>query len=157
MYRYVLNKLSLPKAGSDLLPKAGPDLLPKAGSDLLPKAGQFSKINMYKNNTYIGNSIFSIVNNKKSIIQNIFIKDQFRGNKIGSILLRETENIIKINYQDIQEYNLLAYELPNSYLLEFYKSNGYNIDYSHPNKYYDDGLDIYNLVYMYKHINDLHP
>jgi ribosomal protein S18 acetylase RimI-like enzyme len=110
---------------------------------------------MYKNNTCIGNSVFGIINNKESIIHNLFIEKEFRGQNEGSILLKETENIIKKNYKDIQKYNLLAHELPNGNLLDFYKLHGYIIKKSSRQQYYDDGEDIYNLVYMYKHINDL--
>jgi hypothetical protein len=115
-------------------------------------SSKYNKINMYKNNIYYGNSVFSVINNE-SVIHNLYIGEIFRGNNNGNLLLFQTENIIKNSNPNVNKFSLLAHELPNGNLINFYKSHNYNINYSLSNKYYDDGIDIYSLIYMYKYIN----
>ena len=47
-------------------------------------SSKYNKINMYKNNIYYGNSVFSVINNE-SVIHNLYILEKFSEETIMEI------------------------------------------------------------------------
>ena len=109
------------------------------------------KISMYKNNTYIGNSVYSIINSREASINNLFIKEEYRNKYYGSKLLEQTELILKQQHR-IQITNLTVHEPELSNLINFFKKNGYIEQLVRRYQYYDDNHYIYTLKPMYKHL-----
>ena len=107
---------------------------------------------MFKNNTYLGTSTFNHTK-RNAVISNLYILPEFRGNKIGSKLLLDTEKII-VNKYNANKFSLLAHELQNGNLVNFYENHGYTVDITKEQNFYDDGIDIYTLVPMYKYIQE---
>ena len=104
----------------------------------------------YKN-IEIGNSISATLNNKKSIIHNININQNFQGSGYGKYLLNSTENILLLDNNKLNSISLVAYDKDTigNNLIDFYKKNGYILvkDYC---SIYDDGENIFNLHKMSK-------
>jgi len=109
------------------------------------------KILLIKNNNIIGNCTYSIINKTDACINNLYIDPKYRNCENGSKLLQYTENILKTSYH-IEKTSLLAHEKVNCSLSIFFKKNGYFVTNTNFD-IYDDGINIYNLIPMHKHLN----
>ncbi len=112
---------------------------------------QSPKILLIKNNNIIGNCTYSIINKTDACINNLYIDPKYRNCENGSKLLQHTENILKTSYH-IEKTSLLAHEKVNCILSNFFKKNGYFVTNTNFD-IYDDGINIYNLIPMHKHLN----
>ena len=85
-----------------------------------------------------------------ALINSLCVKPTFRNRRIGSALLKYTEEFLWNKGVSFININLLINQ--NIYIDEFYAKNGYNtvniIDNIH-----DDGEYIYDMVHMNKIIN----
>lgn len=104
-----------------------------------------------RNNIVIGNCTYSIINKTDACINNLYIEPEYRNTENGSKLLQYTEKMLKTTHS-IEKTTLLAHEKMNCDLSNFFKKNGYCINNTNFD-IYDDGIDIYNLIPMHKHLN----
>ena len=98
-------------------------------------------------------SIIGRTRNNKGYIHNIFVNESYRRSNHGSDMLSAYERQLKINY-NIKEIRLAAWEnisKPNS-VSHFYNRNGYFINKSINPYYYDDKINIYEIINFYKKI-----
>jgi GNAT superfamily N-acetyltransferase len=108
-----------------------------------------NKVTMLNFNNIYGHSTYS-VHKRKAVIHFLFINKKYRGNDLGSVLLQNTEKILFQN-NNINKISLLAHEKQGSSgLIDLYLKNGYFENFNANNEYYDDGIDIYTLIPMYK-------
>ena len=103
------------------------------------------------NYNVIGNCTYSIINKTDACINNLYIDPKYRNYENGSKLLQHTEDILKKNHS-IEKTSLLAHEKVNCSLSNFFKKNGYFVTNTNYDRY-DDGVNIYNLIPMHKHLN----
>ena len=98
----------------------------------------------------LGNISYFNNNNKIIIVSNLNVEKKHQRKGIGSYLLKLVEKHNN-NYKIFKLCAWQSYE--NSYLLNFYKKNGYNHD-SYIWDTYDDGDIVYDLIPMIKNINN---
>lgn len=75
-------------------------------------------------------------------ILNLFVSKQYRGNKIGSMLM---DNVIEVCNKERIEMLTLEVRVSNQYAIKMYEDLGFKI--SHPRKnYYENNEDAYLMV-----------
>ncbi len=108
----------------------------------------FLNITKFANNKPIATCKFSIHDNS-TFIHNIYVNKEFRNKKIGSTLLQEVEQYSA--RKNIENISLVAHQVSNDSLIDFYKKNGYYQTNDKIN-YYDDGETTYDLIKMIKRL-----
>ena len=113
-------------------------------------------ITLLRNHQTIGKSIVSCFHGIGSI-NNIWIEKKHQNNNYGSHLLRRSEQYLHTNYPNLTQINILAWVRPYKPLLQFYTKHGYCIDPQqwidrHTIHYFDDGLDMFELVLLRKQL-----
>lgn len=103
-------------------------------------------INAYKNNIPIGNTISHTIGNS-AYINNIEIYKTCRNNKLGTKLLKETENLLLEN--NIKKIYINAWEKQGENTSEFFLKNGY-IPRDNNYNIYDNGEVIFDIIPMIK-------
>jgi len=113
---------------------------------------KFNKMNkiirtyILNNNLIIGKCDSSIQDNI-GYINHIDIISKFRNKKLGSKLLKKTEDTIKNDF-NVTNINILVWNKMNTNLINFYLKNNYSI--IEENNTYDDGLYLYDLINVKK-------
>ena len=109
--------------------------------------GYITELCNIKNNFILGRATFSI---QKGVcnIKSIYVPHGQRNSKIGTELLTEIEKHSIDN--SVNKISMLVYSKPISCLEEFYKKNGFESQQNIKTRYYDDGVTVYDLIYMEK-------
>ena len=99
-------------------------------------------------NKHIG-SCKLMIHDKNAVINHIYINDTNKKQGLGSLLIQETEQILKKDFS-VQEISLLAWQPGGSFdVVDFYKKNGYIISKTHSG-IYDDSVTLFDLHQFYK-------
>lgn len=101
-------------------------------------------------NKHIG-SCKLMIHDKNAVINHIYINDSHKKQGLGSLLLQETEQILKKDHS-VQEISLLAWQPSGSFeIVDFYTKNGYLHKHKQSGTY-DDQVTLFDLHNLHKKI-----
>lgn len=99
------------------------------------------------NNKLIVGKCESSIQDNVGYINHIDILPKFRNKKLGSKLLKKTEDTIKNDF-NVNKINILVWNKMNTDLINFYLKNNYNVVENIDT--YDDGVYLYDLINVKK-------
>jgi len=88
---------------------------------------------------------------KTNISMDIFINPEYRKFGYGQKLLTTTEQILITKY-NVDCINLTVQNNAINTLVDFYERYGYSINNNAINQFYNDGVDIFDMIPMSKKI-----
>lgn len=116
--------------------------------NILKKFRHLYDFQLIHKNKHVG-SCKLMIHDKNAIINHIYIDDSHKKQGLGSLLLQETEQILKKDHS-VQEISLLAWQPGGSFeIVDFYKKNGYLHKYKQSGTY-DDQVTLFDLHHLYK-------
>ena len=116
--------------------------------DILKNFRHLYDFQLIHKNKHVG-SCKLMIYDKNAVINHIYINDSHKKQGLGSLLLHETEKILK-NEHYIEKISLLGWQPSGSFnVVDFYKKNGYIISKAHSGVY-DDSVTLFDLHQFYK-------
>lgn len=92
-------------------------------------------------------------NSNRAYLHNVEVAKTHRNSRIGSRLLEKMDLYLKINNPEVNKIQgVLWDDHSNPYLHNFFRKNGYELDYN-KESVYDDGKRIIDVIPILKNLN----